>query len=222
VFEGPNPFDKIRVAVVDDHPMFLQGLSAAIGRAADLVLIAEGGSACEAQSLAREMSPDVLLIDVHLPGNGIEATKAISTRNPSVKVMVMTGSNDDDLVAAAVAAGAAGFLTKSESVEELHRAIRAVHAGQRYIGHALAARLVFQAAQKDDGKSKEVKLSAREAHIMRLITNGMTNSDISQTLGLSSRTIGNYVSGIYTKLGAKNRCAAILIYRRLYLKSATH
>jgi two-component system, NarL family, nitrate/nitrite response regulator NarL len=220
VFEGPI-LPQIRIVVVDDHPMFLQGLRAAIGRATDLVLIAEGGTASEAQALATDLRPDILLLDVHLPGNGIQAARAVRTCSPGVKVIVMTGSDDDTLVAEAVAAGAVGFLTKSESVEELHRAIRTVHAGQRYIGHSLAARLVFQASQRERIEKKStIKLSARENHVMQLITGGMTNNDISETLGLSARTVGNYVSGIYTKLGVKNRCAAILMYRRVHSSAA--
>jgi two-component system, NarL family, nitrate/nitrite response regulator NarL len=179
----------------------LQGLRAAIGRASDLSIVAEGGTAAEAKTLARDVSPNILLIDVHLPGNGIDAARHIAIASPNVKIVIMTGSEDDTLVGEAVA----------------------VHAGERYIGHSLAARLVFQRqqAQGGDPQKKAVKLSARENHIMQLVTSGMTNSDISDELGLSARTVGNYVSGIYAKLGAKNRCAAILMYRRLCVESSS-
>ena len=212
--QAPEP---IKVALVDDHPLFLQGLAAAIARSGDMVLVAEGQTAADAIAIAHDLGPDVLLVDVQLPGNGLEAARHISRHNSRVKLIVMTGAEDDDLVDEALSAGASGFLDKTESTGDLHQAIRTVHAGQRFLSHALASRLVFDAHARRNTQHRKtaLELSGRERQIMKCIARGLSNTEISDQFGLSPRTVGNYVSGIYSKMGATNRCAAILLYRRL-------
>jgi DNA-binding NarL/FixJ family response regulator len=130
----------IRIAAIDDHPFFLDGVRRALSRAVDLDLIAQGGSATEARQIADERHPDIMLLDIDIPGGGIEAARAIMGSRAPVKIIMLTASNHEEHVAAAIAAGAQGYLLKGTDAAELLKAIRLVHAGCFYVYPATLAK----------------------------------------------------------------------------------
>ena len=139
--------EAIRIAVIDDHPIFRGGLQRAFSLAPDVKLVAEGASAADASLIAKEQQPDVMLLDVTMPGGGIEAARAIVASGSSVKTIMLTGSDDDEYVAAALAAGAQGYLLKGANAAELLEAVRTVHSGRPYVTPALSSSLLVRAAR---------------------------------------------------------------------------
>ncbi|MDX2309063.1 MAG: response regulator transcription factor [Hyphomicrobium sp.] len=211
------PDSSIRIAAVDDHPLFLDGLRRALRLVEDFELIGEGGSAMDAQKLCAEKAPDVLLLDIGIPGGGLEAAKAIGKKSPGTKIIILTGSDDDDLVGASIAAGVRGFLQKGSDIEEIFHSIRIVQGGEPYIAHSVATRLLIQRLRADlegesRSKAKQV-LGARECQVLDYAADGLTNKEIADKLGLTVRTVKNYMSRVLSKLQAPNRLAAIASYR---------
>lgn len=202
----------IRVAVVDDHPMFRGGLRTLVEEAPGLVFVAEaadGGTAVEA---CLRQTPDVVLMDLHMPGmSGIEATRRILQAQPTVGVLVLTMLEDDTSVFAALRAGARGYLLKGADPDEIVRAVTAVAAGEVIIGAALAGRMAaFFRGGATRAPSAFPALSRREHDILDLIAAGHANAVIAQRLALSEKTVRNNVSAIFTKLHVADRPSAIV------------
>ena len=168
--------------------------------------------------IAAEHKPDVLILDIGIPGNGIEAAKRITASNTGVKILMLTGSDDDDHVAAALASGAKGYLLKGLETEELFEAIRVIAAGDPYIMQTVATRLLMQrihaelAPQGDT--ASDALLGVRERQVLESAAQGLTNKEIAAKLGLTVRTVKNYMSRILVKLQASNRYAAVATFRR--------
>ena len=206
--------EHIRIAAVDDHPLFLEGLQRALRAVPELELICQGHSAADARRISREVKPDILLLDIGIPGDGIAALRAIALDNPAAKIVMLTGSDDDDHVADALAAGAKGYLLKGAGLAELVEAVRSVNAGQPYVMQAVASRMLVQKlGVKTLSVSRQLdQLNYRERQVLDYAAQGMTNRDIAVKLKLKVRTVKNYMSRILQKMQARNRFAAIAAY----------
>jgi DNA-binding NarL/FixJ family response regulator len=205
----------ISVLIADDHPMVREGLGAVLAATEDLTLAGEAVNGTEAVALASELHPDVVLMDLQMPElHGIDATRQIVTRRPGTAVLVLTMFDNDDMVFAAVAAGAVGYLLKGADGADIVTAIRAAAAGQAVFGASLAVRLrSWFAAPPQPDRDAFPELTDRERAILNGIAAGLTNAQIAQQEFLSVKTVANNVSNILTKLHLSERGQAIVAAR---------
>ena len=198
----------IRVAVVDDHPIVRAGVVAALEDEPDFEVVGAAESAEEALTLVRRHEPDVVLLDLELPGmSGIEAIPALLAVAPAVRVLVFTAYDTDARVIGAMRSGAKGYLLKGASTSEVAAAIRAVHAGETALTPRVAGRLV--SALRQPRGSRE--LSPREREVLRLIADGLPSKQIAGALGISERTVKFHTTSLLRKLEADNRAQAVAI-----------
>lgn len=198
-----------RVAVVDDHPIFRDGLATLVESTADFELAGAVADGPEIVALAAEGNVDVVLMDLNLPTmSGVDATARITSRSPAPAILVVTMVDDDDTVVAAMRAGARGYVLKGASSEEVAAAIHTVMAGGAVFGAGVAARLLAQSRAPEPGDG--VELTAREREVLGLLAQGSTNKQIALALGLSLKTVQNYVSNILGKLQVADRTQAAL------------
>jgi DNA-binding NarL/FixJ family response regulator len=205
--------EPVRVLIADDHLHFRDGLRALLLSAPDAEVVGEAGDGEEAVRLAARLQPDVILMDLNMPGTGgIEATRRILHTSPHISVLVISMYEDDDSVFAALKAGARGYLLKGALKAEILRAIRAVTSGEAIFGPAIARRLMkyFSAPRPDAPKEAFPELTDREREILELIARHQTNPEIAKLLHLSQKTVRNHVSNIFTKLQVADRAQAIL------------
>jgi len=205
--------ETIRILVADDHPMFRSGLCTLVRSAADMELIGEAANGDEVVALAADLRPDVILMDVKMPGlSGIEATRQITATNPETRVLVITMFEDDHLVFTALRAGARGYVLKDGDESEILRAIRAVASGEAIFSATVAQRLIefFSSPWPTVPANLFPELTEREREILNLIAQGRPNSEIAQRLFLSPKTVANHVSNIFAKLQVADRAEAIV------------
>jgi DNA-binding NarL/FixJ family response regulator len=204
-----------RILIADDHVSFRSGLRALLGTAADLVVVGEASSGPEAVTMAGRLQPDVVLMDVTMPGgDGIEATRRIVETMPHVAVIVLTMDGGDDSALAAIRAGARGYILKGAQRAELLRAIRAAAAGEAIFGPGVARRLAaYVGPAAEAGAPPFPVLTEREREVLDLIARGRSNAEITAHLGLSPKTVRNHVSNIFAKLDARDRAEAIVMAR---------
>lgn len=194
----PKP---IRLLVVDDHHVVRSGLAASLGLEDDLQVVGEAESGAAVPALARKHRPDVILMDLRMPGgNGIEATAALRAEMPEARVLMFTTFDGDEEIYRAMQAGARGYLLKSAPRAELLAAIRAVAAGERYLPAALAQRLAGRIGTPD--------VSERELEVLRLIARGKANKEIAAALGIGDETVKRHVSNLFVKMGVADRAQA--------------
>ncbi len=204
----------IRVVIADDHPVFLKGLCMLLelkGSIVEIVGAASDGS--EAVRLAQEQRADVVLLDIRMPGmDGVEAARSIRQSCPRAKVVMLTTFHDRDLIYEALQAGASGYLLKDARVEEILDAIRAVHRGHVLFSSKVAEDLATSPDEpRPESEAQKLmnSLTPREQEVLVLLVHGKDNAGIAETLGISERTVRNYVSRIYDVLGVHNRAQAI-------------
>jgi DNA-binding NarL/FixJ family response regulator len=217
-----EPPDAIRVMVVDDHDSFRSGLVSLLRTAPDIVVIAEAATGDAALRLATSAHPDVVLMDVTMPGiDGIAATRRLIDEAPHVAVLVLSMYDDDETVFAAVRAGARGYLLKGATRAEILRTVRAVAAGDAVFGPAIARRLMAYFAQPAPaGQDRPFpELTEREREVLDLVARGRSNAEITAQLVLSPKTIRNHVSNIFAKLEVRDRAEAIVRAREAGLGS---
>jgi DNA-binding NarL/FixJ family response regulator len=205
--------DPLRILVADDSDAFRAGLAALLANVDDLVLAGEATTGDEAVQAALELHPDVVLMDLNMPGrNGIEATREITAAAPHVAVLVLTMHEDDESVFAAVQAGARGYIVKGARQAELLRAVRAVAEGGAVFGPAVARRLVdfLGAAARATASASFPQLTQREREILDLVARGRSNGQIAEQLVLSTKTVRNHVSSVFTKIQVVDRAQAIV------------
>ncbi|MEW6543399.1 MAG: response regulator transcription factor [Nitrospirota bacterium] len=212
----------IRVLLVDDHAIVRVGLRTALSRAKSIEVVGEAGTAADAVAEACRLKPDVVLMDVRLPdGSGIEACREIQARCADCRVLFLTSYSDEDAVTASIFAGAHGYLLKEIGVESLIRAVETVAAGQSILDPSLAQRalarvksLSEQAAQgkKKEEEEEEEQLSAQEQRVLALVAKGKTNKEIAAALGLSDKTVKNYLSHVFQKLQVTRRSQAVALF----------
>ena len=179
-------------------------------------VVGEAGSMQEAIKLAENTNPDVMILDVNMPGGGIAAVQAINAVRSDIKMIMLTVSEVEENVTASLQAGAQGYLLKGTSGPDLVRIVEAVHSGESYVSPGLAARLLTQLQSNNAAEAKNEKsaLSAREEAILEQVTLGHTNKEIARTLGVSEKTVKHYMTSILNKLQVRNRVEAVLYMRR--------
>ena len=203
----------IRVIVVDDHPLFRDGLAGLLATVPDVEVVATVGDGDEAVRRTAELVPDVVLMDLNLPGTpGLEATRRIVAQAPSTAVLVLTMVDDDDSVLAALQVGARGYLLKGAVQEEVLAAIRSVASGGAVFGPGVAERVLSggRGPRRYGGR-----LTDREAEVLSLIAAGRSNTEIARDLGLSLKTVQNHVSHVLAKMQVRDRTQAALRMRGL-------
>lgn len=205
--------DKIRIVLADDHDVVRRGLQALIGIEPDMEIVGIAGNGVDAVQKVQETNPDVVLLDVQMPHKtGIEATADIKQWNPTIHILMLTSFGDDEMVFAAIKAGALGYLLKDSSPEELLQAIRNVHRGRSSL-HPDIALKVIQELNKPIPPSHpltEEPLTEREVEVLQLVARGFSNNDIADKLVVSERTVRTHISNILGKLHLANRTQAAL------------
>jgi DNA-binding NarL/FixJ family response regulator len=215
--------EPIRILVADDNSHFRMGLQAMLRSVAEMEAVGEATTGTEAIVLAERLQPDVILMDVQMPGrNGIDATAAILETSPHIGILVLTMFEDDDSVFAAMCAGARGYLVKGAHKAEILRAIRGVSSGEAIFGPVIARRLIQYFATARSGAQSVVslpELTNREREVLLLVAEYQTNGEIARRLGLSEKTVRNHVSNVFSKLQVVDRGQAILRAREAGLGS---
>lgn len=209
--------EPLRILIADDHPTFRDGLRMLLDAAPDMTLVGEAATGEEAVALASSLQPDVILMDIQMPGvNGIEATRAILHASPHIGVLVVTMFEDDGSVFAAMRAGARGYLLKGAKYDEILRAIRAVGGGEAIFSPAIAARLISYFAEVRPAAPPRTfpELTDREREVLSLIAQGHRNAVIADRLYLSEKTVRNHVTNIRSKLQVADRAEAIIRARK--------
>jgi DNA-binding NarL/FixJ family response regulator len=204
--------ETIRVVVVDDHPMFRAGVVASLAAEAGVEVLGEGSSAEEAVRLAEQHAPDICLLDIVMPGGGLNAARDITAALPATRVVMLTVSEDEDDLLAAMKAGASGYVLKGAAASELVDVLRKVHAGDVYVAPGLAWGLLREMSRPRSAPLDE--LSVREREVLELVAEGLSNHEIGDRLGLAEKTIKHYMTSILGKLRVRSRVeAALLAYR---------
>jgi DNA-binding NarL/FixJ family response regulator len=200
--------EKTRILLVDDHAIVRLGLMTLLNDQPDMQVVAEASTAGEGVQAVETARPDVVLMDIRLPGEGgIEATRQVTARFPDTKVVMLTSFADDDLIVRAISAGAVGYVLKQVGNEELLRAIRAAAQGQALLDPSTTAKLLSRVREFDRKSDEDAfrDLSDREMDVLTHVARGKTNAEIGQLLNLSEKTVGNYIGTIFEKLHLKNR-----------------
>lgn len=208
--------DPIRLLIADDHTLYREGIRSMLQAVPGLQLVSEASNGDEVIAQAERLQPDIILMDIKMPGvNGVEATRRILNTSPHIGVLVVTMFDDDDSVFAAMRAGARGYLLKDAELDELVRAISAVHRGEAIFSPAIARRMVQYFGSRPAGTPLALpQLTEREREILGLMAQGSSNELIAARLVLSLKTVRNHVSNIFTKLEVSDRVQAILRARR--------
>ncbi|MGF7237677.1 MAG: response regulator transcription factor [Frankia sp.] len=205
----------VRLLIVDDHRIVLDGLAALLDSVDGLEVVGEATSGEQAVELAGAVRPDVVLMDVDMPGiGGVEATRRIRAAHSGVAILMLTMYGEDEFVFAALRAGARGYLLKGAQQDDVIRTIGAVARGDAVFGPDVADRLLRAFVNPPPAAAPFPELTDRERDVLGLVANGWPNSRIGRSLGLTPKTVANHLSNILTKLNAPDRAAAILRARR--------
>jgi two-component system, NarL family, nitrate/nitrite response regulator NarL len=213
--------NSIRVAIVDDHPLFRVGLASSLRRSPEIDVVGIGATADEAVEIACRDNIDVLLLDLEIPGSGIEAARRLSKQKPGLRILILTGSSSEDNVAKALAAGAAGYVLKGETGREIINAIQMIHRGQPYVTPELASRILTERDRQESQYSPNARaawrrseLSARERQILDLAAQGLKNKEIADAVEISPATVKYHMTQIVRKWGVRNRVEAIAVHSK--------
>ncbi len=207
--------EPLRVVVVDDHPLFRDGVARSICESDSLDVIAEGCNAEDAFDLAKMHMPDIVCLDISMPGGGIEAARRIGSAFPTVKIVMLTVSEADEDVTAALDAGARGYILKGVSAAQLIDALLGVADERSYISPELAARLLTAKRSRyaEEKAHPTDTLTRREEQILELVAKGLSNKEVALKLDLKEKTVKHYMSNILQKLDVRNRVEAALLAR---------
>ena len=206
----------IRVVIADDHPVFRRGLARTIAATEGLEVVAEAAEGREACDVVRRFSPDVAIVDLQMPGmHGLEVARTLARDCPSVGILVLTMSDDEATIWAALRAGARGYLLKSADEDAIIRAVHAIEQGELVVGPGVARRVLgfFDRPAPSITDEAFPELTQRERAVLEQLVTGMPNAGIAHQLGLSTKTVRNYVSAILLKLQVADRRAAIDLAR---------
>jgi DNA-binding NarL/FixJ family response regulator len=210
---------SIQVAVVDDHPLFREGVVNTLSGSPDIEVVGQGSTADDAVRLARDLLPDVLLVDISMEGGGINAVRAITESYPVIKIIMLTVSESEEDVLRSLKAGARGYILKGVTARELVKIVCAVHAGEAYVTPALAASLLVDLREDRQSlgpsPSPLDELTEREHQILELLAKGSSNKEIARELNLSEKTVKHYMTNILQKLQVRNRVEAALLAQQV-------
>ena len=202
----------IRVAVIDDHPLFRESVVETLASAGSFEIVGEGATGADALRLAQDLVPDIVLLDLRLPGGGVQAATGIVSTCPTVRIIVLTASDSEQDVVSALQAGAQGYVLKDSSGLELIETVRDVARGNSYVAPNLAGRLLI-----NRGKGIEAMivdhfrdLTAYEEKIFALVSKGMSNKEVARQLNCTERTVKHHMTNIMRKLNVRNRVEAVL------------
>jgi len=203
--------EEISILIVDDHSIVREGQRALIDTEPGMTLVGEATNGAEAIELARSLNPDVILMDLFMPGiGGIEAIEAIRAENPEARILVLTSFAEDEKVFTAVKAGALGYLLKDATPDELITAVRQVSRGEPAMNSTIANKLMRELQRESSLPPTEDPLTERELEILKLVAQGLPNQEIAEKLVISERTVRTHVSNILSKLHLANRTQAAL------------
>jgi DNA-binding NarL/FixJ family response regulator len=206
--------EPIRILIADDHPLFREGVALSLAREADINVVGQAGTGEEACELASELLPDVLLMDLAMPGiGGVAAARQVASNWPVIRVIMLTVSEDQDDLMAALRAGARGYVLKGVSARTLASAVRLVAGGDVYISPALASNILYEMTSKEP-EDPFSTLTNREQEILMLVAQGMTNREIGEHLHLAEKTIKHYMTNVLQKLQVRSRVEAALLAQK--------
>jgi two-component system nitrate/nitrite response regulator NarL len=201
----------ITIGVIDDHPLFREGVTRSLSEISGFKVIGDGGSSFDAMTIASSDHPDVILLDVSMPGDGLTAIDEVIASSPKTKVIMLTASEELDTLAAAIQRGASGYVLKGVGSKGLADAIRAVMAGTRFVTPSMSAKVLDSTLSVTDA-DKEA-LTQREREVMDLVAQGLSNKHIGLRLDLQEKTVKHHMTQIMMKLGVSNRTEAALTWR---------
>lgn len=207
--------ERISLIIIDDHPMFREGVVATLRSEPSIDVIAQGATAEEAIALCGAFNPDVLLLDIGIVGDGLSAARHIAGAHPSVRVVMLTASDNEEHVSSALDAGVKGYILKGIDGSELIHTVLAIRRGETYVTPGLAARILSVMRQRAVAASHDdiASLTPREDEILALVAEGRTNKEIARNLGISEKTVKHYMTNIMEKLQVRNRVEAALAMR---------
>lgn len=211
--------EPIHVVIVDDHPLLREGVVSTLNAQPGIQVVGEGESASDAVRLASELLPDIILLDISMPGDGLKAVEQITATSPVTRIVMLTASEGEDDVATALTAGARGYIVKGVSARELVAILRGIHTGQVYVTPSLAATLLFEmtgASARSRGAGGMLnELTERELQILERVASGDSNKEIGATLHITEKTVKHHMTNILQKLQVRNRVeAAMLAHKR--------
>ena len=215
--------DKIHIVIADDHTLFREGLAGIIAGAEDFEVVGQAGTLQEAVQLARDLLPDIILLDIDMPGGGLEAARIVAEDCPVTRIVILTSSEEDDHLIRALTIGARAYILKGVAARELIRILRAVSAGESYVPPMLAASLLLEMreaqSQHKQPSSPLDELTPRERQILEGLAAGLSNKEIGEQLFLSEKTVKHYMTNILQKLQVRNRVEAALLAQKEMKKS---
>jgi two-component system nitrate/nitrite response regulator NarL len=210
--------DRVRIAIVDDHVLLRRGLRETLEECLDFEVVGEGTNADEAVSIARSMRPDVIILDVNMPGGGLAAVERIAKLPQSTKSLMLTVYDNLENVRKAMTSGASGYVLKGVSGDELVAIIKSVYAGGKHVAPELAVKLFSETSGQEglltNNSGRYALLTKREKQILELIQKGFTNANIAMRLKLSEATVKHYITPLFKKLSVRNRTEAALLKER--------
>jgi DNA-binding NarL/FixJ family response regulator len=213
--------DPIHVLIADDHPLFREGVAQSLSYETDIVVVGQASTGEEAVEMAGELLPDVLLLDITMPGaGGLAAAAKIASAWPIIHIIMLTVSEDQDDLLKAMKAGARGYILKGVSAKGLTNAVRTVANGAAYISPSLAGNILFEMAH-DETEEAINQLTEREQEILRLVAQGLTNREIGEALHLAEKTIKHYMTNVLQKLQVRSRVEAALLAQKRGLGGET-
>ena len=215
--------DPIRILIADDHPLFREGVAQSLTHQQDLMVVGQANTGEEAYALAGELLPDVLLLDIMMPGaGGLAAAARIASTWPIIHIIMLTVSEDQDNLLKAMKAGARGYILKGVSAKDLAYAVRTVASGGAYISPSLAGNILFEMAHDDENEGDVInQLTEREQEILCLVAQGLTNREIGENLHLAEKTIKHYMTNVLQKLQVRSRVEAALLAQKRGLGGET-
>lgn len=212
---------NIRAVVIDDHPMFRDGVVRTLNSATSIQVVAQGENVQDAIHLSQSLLPDIILLDISMPGGGIEAISIITKASPVVKIVMLTASERDDDVMQSLHAGACGYILKGVGGNELIEIVHGIYSGDSYVPPRLAARMLSELKDKPlvdvDAQDVFSDLTAREEQVLESIARGLSNKEIGRECNITEKTVKHYVTNVLQKLQVRNRVeAALLAQKRVF------
>ena len=202
--------EPIKILIVDDHPVVREGITAMVSRERDFQVIGEAGDGIEAVNKARELKPDIVLMDLRMPDmDGVEAIRQIVSTDPDIKFIILTTYSDDEYIFRGIEVGARAYLLKDAPREELFKAIRAVYRGESLIQPVVASKVLDRFAELSRQVQSPETLSEREVEVLSLVARGAANKEIAAQLNITNSTVKTHIASIFQKLNATDRTEAV-------------